>query len=99
MIINKSTRLTKIFSKNYNKKELNLINKISKIHHQNAFVTDNICVINCFCLLLSMVMVIEVAGGAMACIFLNQFKFAVESGMNSQLVNFNEKFKFFIDGV
>jgi len=51
---------------------------------------DNICVINCFCLLLSMVMVIEIVGGAMACIFLKQFKLAVESGMNGQLVNFNE---------
>jgi len=51
---------------------------------------DNVCVINCFCLLLSTVMIIEIVGGAMACIFLKQFKFAVESGMNNQLVNFNE---------
>lgn len=51
-------------------------------------VKDNLCVINCFCLLLGIVCIIEVVGAILAAAFLGKFKAAVRVGMEAQLQNF-----------
>jgi len=51
-------------------------------------IKDNLCIINCFCLLLTLVCVTEVIGGILACSFLPKFRSAVKEGMEFEIGNF-----------
>lgn len=49
------------------------------------YSSDNKCMINCYCLLLGLIFFVEIAGGIMAIVFMEDIPKSLETGLTNAL--------------